>query len=152
MALEITTVGASVKYKIEATAGGARPTSGYTALTDVNSAPEIPFEYEALPCSNISDTVSKYTRGRKEPPGSVTFTLNHTEAAITGWNAMVTAFGSGAGKRIWIEYAFAGATNSFFFLVEPCALGSNGIEQNTVDTLPAVAIVADVEGWAAKST
>lgn len=157
MALEITTVGAKVKYCAEASAN-TRPTTGYTELKDVNTAPEIPFEYEALPCSNISDTVSRYTKGRQEPPGSVTFTLNHTDAqldgtSVGGWSKMKAVYDAlTGGKAIWIEYAFPGSAKSFFYRIEPCALGSNGIEQNQVDTLPAVAIVSDVAGWAAAST
>lgn len=149
MALEIITVGANVKWK----AGATRPTAGYTVLSDVNEAPEIGMSTEAIDVSNISDTITRYKAGRQDPGGEVTFTLNHTDAAITGWDAMVTAYeNSGTPTPIWIEYAYPEATNSYFFAIQPKALGNSGIAQNELDTIPAPAIIIDIGGWAAKST
>lgn len=150
MALEIITVGAKVKWKAEAT----RPTSGYTELGDVNEAPEIGMSTEAIDVSNISDTITRYKAGRQDPGGEITFTLNHTEAAITAWNGMVTAYNNKGGTPtpIWIEYYYPEATNSYFYAIQPKPLGNSGISQNENDTIPASAIVLDVGGWAAAST
>lgn len=153
MALEITSVGAKVLYAIEATAG-TRPTSSYTQIPDVSSAPEISLETDALDCSNIGDLITRYCAGRQDPGGNKSLTLNHTEAAITAWGALVssaaTAFASG--KATWFEYQYPNASKAFFFSVIPQALGNAGIEKNSVDTIPAPFIVNGVEGWAAKST
>lgn len=153
MALEITTVGASVKYAVETTAG-TRPTSGYTTVTDISSAPEISLEPDALDCSNITDLITRYTAGRQDPGGNKSFTANHTEAFISAWANLKSLADSGrsTGKATWFEYAYPGASKSFFFSVIPLELGNGGIEQNSVDTIPAPFIVNGVEGWAAKST
>jgi hypothetical protein len=84
MALEISTVGATVKYAVEATAG-TRPTTGYTEIPDVSEAPEFDMSVETLDASNITDTVTRYILGRQDPGGDKTFTLNHTENVITVW-------------------------------------------------------------------
>lgn len=151
--LEILTVGASVKTCWETTAG-TRPTTGYTVLPDVNEAPAVSLSPETIDVSNISDLITRYKGGRQDPGGDVTFTLNHTEQVITAWEALVTAVttNAGTGKRLWFEYAFPGATKSFFFAAEPKTLGSTGIAQNALDTIEAHAIVNDVAGWAAAST
>ena len=153
MALEITTVGASVKYVVETTAG-SRPTSGYTTITDISSAPEISLEPDALDCSNITDLITRYTAGRQDPGGNKSFTANHTEAFLTAWATLCSsaATARASGKATWIEYAYPNASKSFFFSIIPLALGNGGIEQNSVDTIPAPFIVNGVEGWAAKST
>ncbi|MBQ0097910.1 MAG: hypothetical protein KBS62_03115 [Oscillospiraceae bacterium] len=151
MALEILTVGATVKTCLETTAG-TRPTTGYTVLPDVNQAPEIELSTEAIDVSNITDAITRYKAGRQDPGGDKTFTLNHTEAVITAWEGLVSAVAGGSGKRLWFEYCFPGATNSFFWAGDPKSLGSAGIEQNALDTITAHAICQDVAGWATAST
>ena len=153
MALEITTVGASVKYAVESTAG-TRPTTGYTEIPDISSAPEISLDVDALDASNITDLITRYTAGRQDPGGNKEFTCNHTEAFITAWETMKTASDTArsSGKATWIEYVYPNATKSFFFSIIPLALGNGGIEQNSVDTIPAPFIVNGVHGWASKST
>ena len=153
MSLEITTVGAHVKYCVETTAG-TRPTSGYTEIPSVNQAPELSLEVDALDASDITDLITRYVPGRQDPGGNKEFTLNHTESAITAWGTLCasasTAFSSG--KATWFEYQYPGASKSFFFSAYPLKLGTDGISQNQVDQIPAPVIITGVEGWAAKST
>lgn len=151
--LEISTVGASVKYAFEATSG-TRPTSGYTELPDVNEAPEFDLAPETIDASNITDLITRYIPGRQDPGGDVAFTLNHTDAVIDAWDTLVTtdATNRAAGKRLWFEYVFPGAADSFYFAGQPVALGSSGISQNSLSKIPAHVIVSAVEGWAAAST
>lgn len=154
MALEITTVGAQVKYAIETTAG-TRPTSGYTVLPNVSSAPEMSMDVDALDASDITDEITRYAKGRQDPGSDAEFTLNHTEAVITAWETLVTAAqtGKAANKSCWFEYVYPGATKSYFFKAEPVELwGNAGIEQNVVDTIPARVIPQGGNCWAAKST
>lgn len=153
MALEITTVGASVRYAVETTKG-TRPTSGYTTIPNIQQAPEISLDVEALDASDISDTITRYAAGRQDPGGAKSFTANHTEAFITAWEAMVSAYDTAraAGKQVWIEYVYPGATKSFFWSGIPLHLGSNGIENNAVSTIPASVICTGVAGWLTAST
>lgn len=153
MALEITTVGATVKYCIETTAG-TRPTKGYTEIPDVNEAPDFPMDVEVLDASNTTDRITRYVAGRQDPGGDKEFTLNHTEAVITKWGALVTAASTAyaTGKQTWFEYVYPDATKSFFFSAIPLPLGNGGIAQNEVDTIPAHVICTGIGGWEAKST
>lgn len=153
MALEITSVGASVKYAWE-TSAGTKPSTGFTVLPDVSAAPDFDMSVEVLDCSNITDKVTRYTMGRQDPGGDASFTLNHTEAVITAWTALVTARDTNmaAGKRLWFEYCYPGATKSFFWAGYPVELGNSGIAQNEVDTIPAHVVVNEIGGWDTATT
>lgn len=152
MALEITSVGAKVYYAIESTAG-TRPTTGWTELPDVNSAPEQDLSVETIDVSNISDTVTRYAPGRQDPGGDQTFQLNHTDAVISAWAALVTSANTAlaAGKRTWFQYWFPNATNAYYWAGTPQQLGTSGIEQNELDLIPAHVVLTDWEGWAAQT-
>lgn len=157
MALEISTVGAKVKYAVEATAG-TRPTTGYTEIPNVSAAPEFDMDIESLDASDITDTITRYIPGRQDPGTDATFTLNHTDAIISFWEDPSTGLlkqyddAKTAGKAMWFEYCYPGATNSYFFKAEPVALGNAGIEQNAVDTIPAKIVPQGGNIWATAST
>ena len=148
MALEISTVGAHVKYCVVA-AGTARPSTGYTELPNVSSAPEFDMDVEALDASDITDTITRYIAGRQDPGTDATITLNHTDAVIDAWESLVT---SAQGKEVWWEYAYPNATHSYYWKGQPVALGNAGIEQNAVDTIPAKVIPQGGNCWDDAST
>lgn len=151
--IAITTVGATVKYCVETTAG-TRPTTGYTELIGISSAPAIEMTPETIDVSTIKDLITKYTQGRQDPGGTATFQLVHSEGAIEAWETSVTSATTGLadGKKTWYEYCFPNATKSFFFAGVPLALGNGGIEQNAADLIPANVIPNDVGGWLTAST
>lgn len=143
MALEITSVGAKVNYCISD--DETHPTSGYTQLPDVNEAPEQDMSPETIDVSNITDKVTRYVPGRQDPGGDMSFTLNHTEAAIEEWDKIV-------GKHVWFEYWFPDATKSYYWQGVPQQLGTSGIAQNEADTIPAHCVLSAWDGWSAKAT
>lgn len=153
MALEITSVGASVRYCWETTSG-QRPTSGYTVLPDVNEAPEQDLAPATIDVSNITDKITRYVEGRQDPGGDQAFTLNHTDAVITAWNSLADQVEQkrSQGKQLWWEYVFPGATNSYYWAGYPMQLGTSGIAQNELDTIPAHVVLTDWDGWETKST
>lgn len=153
MALEISTVNAKVKYCIETTAG-TRPTTGYTVIPNVQTAPEIALTTETLDASDITDKIKRYIPGQQDPGGEKTFTCNHTDAFITAWDAMVTAWETAyaSGKQLWIEYAFDNGAKSFYWSGIPQQLGTNEVGINAVHTIPATIVCTDVAGWAVAST
>lgn len=153
MALEITSVGAEVRYAFETTAG-KRPTTGYTLLPDVNEAPEQDMSVETIDVSNISDTVTRYTYGRQDPGGDMVFTLNHTDAVIDAWAKLVSDAEEkfADGLRLWFEYWFPNAKKSYFWAGMPRKLGTSGIAQNEMDTIPAHAVLVDWVGWDDEAT
>jgi hypothetical protein len=152
--LEISSVGAKVKYAIETTKG-TRPTTGYKVISDISEAPEVSMSTETLDASNISDTITRYIAGRQDPGGEKSFTANHTEAFITAWGTLVEEANKAYadGKSCWFEYDYPSpATKSYFWSGIPMPLGNNGIQQNQVDTIPASVICTGVDGWQEKST
>lgn len=153
MALEIMTVGAQVLYAFEQTAG-TRPTTGYTQLSDVNEAPDFMFETEGILVTNITDTKTRYGKGRADVGANKQFTLNHTDAVITAWDTIVTNYNTNiaTGKRLWFEYKFPNASKSFFFTAAPCPLGTDGIKQNAQSLIPVSIIPEEVLGWETAST
>jgi len=151
--VEITTVGAKVKYAFESVAG-TRPTTGYTELIGVSSAPALDMTVETIDVSDLSDTITQYVPGRQDPGGDLQFTLNHSDEAIDAWNTMFTAAETALASklRMWIEYSFPGATYSYFYCARPLKLGNGGIEQNAADTIPAHVVPNGEFGWLAAST
>ena len=153
MALEITTVGAKVVYCWETTAG-TRPTTGYTELPDVNEAPEFDLSLETIDASNITDTITRYVPGRQDPGGDAAYTLNHTNAVITAWKGLVTTAATkyATGLRLWWAYMYPDAADAFYWCGRPVALGSSGISQNELSTIPAHCAVNEIHGWDTKPT
>lgn len=153
MALEISSVGASVKYAVESTAG-TRPTTGYTVIPDITTAPEIGMSVETLDASNLTDTYKRYIPGQQDPGGDKTFTANHTEAFITAWETMKTAAETAyaSGKQCWFEYTFPTATKSFFWSGVPLALGTDAVDMNAIHTISPTCVLTGIEGWDAAST
>lgn len=153
--IEITTVGAKVLWATEVTAG-QRPTTAFTELLGVSSAPAFDMTPETIDVSDLSDYFTQYVPGRQDPGGDAQFTLNHSEAAIDAWETMVTAAETALadGKRLWFEYKYAdpSATRSYFFCARPVALGNGGMEQNAADTIPAHVIPNGEFGWYTAST
>lgn len=151
--VEITTVGAKVRYKVETTPG-VMPTTGFEELIGVSSAPALDMTVETIDVSDLSDTVTQYVPGRQDPGGDLQFSLNHSDEAIDAWNTMKAAADAGLveKKRLWIEYYFPGATYSYFFCCRPLKLGNGGMEQNAADTIPAHVVPNGEFDWLTHST
>ena len=153
MANEITMAGASLKYCVETTAG-TKPTSGYTAIPNVKSIPEINPEPSNLECTDLSDTIWKrYTQGLRDPGSAIGFTCNFTSAFKTAWDAAVSAAQTAAAsnKATWWEITIPG-NNSFYFAGMPSALGYGGAEVDTVAEVTAYVTPNQIAGFAAASS
>ena len=150
---EIITVGARVKYAFETTAG-TRPTSGFVTLANVTEAPEIALSLETIDVSDIQDKITRYVPGRQDPGGEKQFTLNHTDAAIAAWNTLVAQAETkkDSGLRLWWEYCYPNASNSFYFCGTPKQIGNAGIQGNSASTITGSVVFEELGGWAAHST
>ena len=151
--LEIGTVGAHVYWAVE-TSAGVRPTTSasYSEILGVSQAPGFEMTPETIDASDISDYITQYIPGRQDPGGDASFTLNHSDAARTAWEAMVTAANTAkaSGLRCWFEYVYDGDDKAYFWSGLPLTLGNGGIEQNAVSTLPAHVIPNGSFEWATK--
>lgn len=152
-AIEISTIGCKVMYAVESTAG-TRPTTGYTLIPCITTAPSFEMSPETLDASDLGDDVTQYIPGRRDPGGDAVFTANLTTDFLTAWETLVTAAttAQAAGKRVWFEYQTPDFSESYFWAGMPVALGHGGLEQNTVQTIQAHVIPNGDPVWAAKST
>lgn len=150
---EIITVGARVKTAFEVSPG-VRPTSGFKTLANVTEAPEISLSLETIDVSDIQDKVTRYVPGRQDPGGEKQFTMNHTDAAVAAWNTLVAEADTkkDSGLRLWWEYCYPNAQNSFFWCGTPKQIGNSGISGNSASTLSGSVVFEELEGWAAHST
>ena len=153
MALEISTVGAKVVYAWSSS-GTTRPTTGYTELPDVNEAPEFDLSLEVIDASNITDKITRYIPGRQDPGGDAAYTLNHTDAVITAGKGLVTTAETkyASGNCLGWAYVYPDAADAYFWAGRPVALGSSGVQQNSLSTIPAHCAVNEIHGWDTKPT
>jgi hypothetical protein len=153
MALELTTVGAYVAYAVESTAG-TRPTTGFTQIPNITTAPEIGLSTNALDASDLADLITRYVPGRQDPGGAVQFEANNTDAFQTAWGALKTAADAAyaTGKQTWFAYVLPNAANSFYFSAIPQQLGTGALDGDAVHTVSPEVIVTGVAGWATKPT
>jgi hypothetical protein len=151
--VEITTIGARVRYRVEIERN-VRPTENFIDLLGVSSAPAFDMTPEVIDISTLADYYTQFLAGRQNPGEDAQFILNHSEQAIDAWNALCEASRAGLadGKRTWFEYSYQNGSRSYFFCGQPLPLGNGGIEQNTVDTIPAHVIPCGRFGWYSAST
>ena len=155
MAIEVSTLGITVKYAIEATAG-TRPTTGYAQIHGVKSIPEFGGEPNAIDVTPLEETdYHRYIRGLRDSGGSWGMTVNDYDTFRNDWDAMMTAYEAAKadGKELWVEINVPGITvnPSFYFSAEPVQYDLGGAEvdsalENTAYFIPHRGI-----GWAAAS-
>lgn len=136
MANAVSTAGMLLKYAVETTTPGTRPTTGYTAIPGCKAIPAIFNEPNTLDSTPLSATRNKtYIAGLNDSGGSVAVTVNDYAAFRTAWEACVSAFESLTdGKQMWFEVVYPdGSTlDSFYFPGEPLPLGFGGAEVDSV--------------------
>ena len=151
-AVEVSSIGCKVLYCVEASAG-TRPTSGYTFIPCITTAPAFDMVPEQIDCSDLGDDVTQYLPGRRDPGGDAAFTANITTDFLTAWENLLSTFATAKaqGKRVWFEYQTPNFAKSYFWSGEPVALGHGGLEQNAVQTVQAHVIPNGDYVWADKS-
>lgn len=153
MNIALTTVGAKVAYCVEATKG-TMPTSGYTDIPGIVSAPEIDLSADTLDASTLSDTITAYVAGRQDPGGEKSFEANNTSAFRTAWGSLVTAYETAieSDKAVWFAYIVEGDDDAFYFSGQPMALGHGGLGNNEISRVSPKIILHSIGGYAAKPT
>ena len=154
MALEIASAGAKIQYAVETTAG-TRPTTGYTAISNVKTIGALDAEPATYDVTDLSDTEFKrYIPGLKDIGGDVPVTMNLTQAVITSWAALVTAANTAAEtqKSTWFEVVIPKLNESFYFRGVPSPLGLSEVATDTALEITAHITPNEITGWATKST
>lgn len=152
MALEFSTIGVSVNYCVE-TSAGTRPTSGYTKIPDIKSIPDIAMTPSNLQVTNLDDDVHRYIPGVADAGSDIALTGNMTASLKTAWASLVSAAETAwsSGKATWFEVKIP-SFDSFYFAGLPSKLGVNAMSVDAVIETSLHIIPNQIAGWAAAST
>ncbi len=132
MANELSTLGITVNYAVEATAG-TRPTSGYTKVAHIKATPDFAVAPDGIEVTDLEETeIHRYIAGLRDLGDSLSFTANLTSDLITTWAACKTAADTawGSGKATWWEIKIPNM-KSFYFSGLPADLGLSALEVNS---------------------
>lgn len=131
----ISTLGVTFGYGVETTAG-TKP-AAFTKLTRINEIGEITVDPEEIDASALEDYETHYVPGRATVSESVAITVNRTDATVTEWEALITAYEAlTGGKKMWFEVITPGITKAEFFVAAPPkVLPMPGKSQNGLDTM-----------------
>lgn len=152
MALEFNTIGVTVKYCVETTAG-TRPTSGYTKIPNIKGTPAIDMNPAKIQCTDLEDEYHRYVDGVKDVGDDFPFTANLTAALRTAWEALVSAAATAraGGKAVWFEINIPNF-GSFFFAGFPQELGVNEMGVDSVIESTLHVVPNQIAGWSTAST
>lgn len=147
MALELSTIGITLKYAAEVTAG-TRPETFANAIPNITSIGELSGQPDQLEVTDLSDTWKRYIAGVKDTGGDLPIGANFTTAFKNAWEGAVTAYATAkaAGKAFWWQVAVPNFSN-FYIAGEPTDLGLMGAEVNQVLAGTAHIIPNQVAGW-----
>lgn len=150
--IQLSTAGVTLHYAAE-TAAGTRPTTGYSKISEIKSIPELNPEPETLETTTLEETEWKtYIPGLKDIGGALPFTANLTEASMTEWEGVVTAYEEAAaeGLSLWFCIVVPGLTKAMYFPGQPSPMGMPGIEVSSVLETNLYITPTGAPAWAAK--
>lgn len=153
MALEFSSAGVEIRYKVEATSG-SRPTSGYVTLPSIKTSPDFNAEPSTLDVTDFSDTEWKRSiPGLRDVGGALAFTANMTASFKTAWNSLVSAANAAKASNLstWFEVAIPNF-DSFFFTGMPSELGLKAMEVDSVVEADGYITPNKILGWTTSST
>ena len=142
----ISTLGVEFGYGVETTAG-TKPSS-FTKLTRINDIGEITVDPEEIDASALEDYETHYVPGRASVSESVAITVNKTDATITEWETLITAYQAlTGGKKMWFVVKTPGITKDEFFVAAPPRILPMGAKsQNSLDTFVVNLTMEDWKG------
>lgn len=142
----ISTLGIKLFYGVETTAG-TKP-STFTQLTRINSIGGLTIDVEQIDASALEDEVTKYVAGRGDTGGSLSVTVNLTDATETEWETLISAYeGLSGNKEMWFEVYSPKLTKAFFVKAQPPkAIPLPESDQNGLWTVEIVLTVSDYVG------
>lgn len=118
MVAGITTLGITLGYGVEATAG-TKPTT-FNQLHRINSIGGITIDPEQIDVSALEDDKTRYAKGRADTGGTWTVTVNYTDDTSKEWEDLITAYNAlSGGKRMWFEVVSRDLEKGFFVVAQP---------------------------------
>lgn len=130
-------------------AGTTQP-NAFTELTRINSIGGISLSTEAIDASALVDEVTRRVAGRADTDETLPVTINATDATITEWEGVITAYnGLTTGQELWFEVYHPRLTKGFFFKAEPPKkLPMPEMGQNQLLTMEINLVVTEYVGMA----
>ena len=151
MANELSTLGITVHYAVEATAG-TRPTTGFTKVAHIKETPDLSTPPEGIEVTDLEEMdIRKYIPGLRDLGDSLAFTANLTSDLITAWETAVAAANTAweSGLATWWEIKIPKLGKSFFFSGLPAELGLSALEVNAPLETECSIFPTGFEGFAA---
>lgn len=135
MSKRLSTLGMTLSYAVEATAG-TRPTTAaaYTEIPEVKSIPNLNPQPNGIDVTPLSETeYVLYTNGLKDLGGALEFQANLTDDVITAWETMITAYETGiaADKATWFCVQHPELSKAVYFTGDPAPIGLNDAAVNS---------------------
>ena len=149
MAGELSTIGITLQYCVEATAG-TRPTTGYTKIPNIKGIPAMLTSRDGIEVTDLEEMdIHQYIPGLADLGDTMSFTANLTSALITAWSAAVTAAETAweSGKATWWEIVIPKLGKSFYFSGLPAELGISEMEVNSALETECVVTPTGFEGF-----
>lgn len=126
MANEVLSAGVKVGYVIGTAGHTPIPTTGYKeilGITDISGLDDDPDMVEVTDLSDMQ--FRRYIPGLVDVSGSIQLSANKTEAFMTAWAALLEEYNgrNQETEAMWFCVYFPGASQSFYFIGMPQALG-----------------------------
>ena len=128
----LSTLGVKLYWAPESTAG-TMPTTGYTFIPGITSIPEMNPAPDNIDVTDLSQTEYKQSvPGLKDLGGALSFGANLTDALISVWDGVISAYNSGesTGERVWFFVYIPKLSKSIAFPGTPSEQGLPAIEVN----------------------
>ena len=148
MANEIGTMGITLGYATEATAG-SKPSS-FTTVANVYELPEYDASAEGLDVTDLSDLEwMRYIPGLKDAGDDISISVHMVESNITAWDALVDSAKAAyaSGKNTWFKITVPNWTKSFYFAGLPQKVGFGGASVNEVFSGTLHVTPNQIDGW-----
>lgn len=114
----ISTLGVTLSYGVETTAG-TKP-NAFTQLTRINAIGGLTVSVEKIDASALEDLTTCYVAGRGDTGGSLSVTVNMTDATVTEWGTVISSYTAlTGGKQMWFQVSSPKLTKAFFVTAEP---------------------------------
>jgi len=117
--MDLTTIGIKVGWAVETTAG-TRPTT-FTQIARCKKIAGVSLTTDKIDVTALEDAIKKYAAGLKDTGGDWPLTFGASDAFVTAWNALITAYetAKAAGKQTWFVVWIPNMAKSFYIIAEP---------------------------------
>lgn len=143
----VSTLGVTFSYGT----GTSKPAS-VSQLTRINAIGGVELTTEQIDASALEDLVSKYIAGRADTGGSISVTVNLTDATEKEWEDLISAYNAMTGtEQMYFQTSSPYLTKSFWMIAQPPqSIPAPEMSQNGLLTVEIPLTIVDYLGLEAK--